>query len=183
MKIGLTQRVLVHKGRAYDSIEHGWYRYLKGHTLCTIPNIQDQDFTALAQELDLLIITGGDDSALRRVVEIRMSTEMSKLGKPILGVCHGCFLLAELLGSEIEDIEGHLDTKHPVNYQAGIVLVNSYHNIAIKRLHNSGVILVTDMHGNCEAWRDGHIAGVVWHPERMTDPWLPEEIENLIRIK
>jgi len=23
------------------------------------------------------------------------------------------------------------------------------------------------------------MAGVVWHPERMTTPWIPEEIEQL----
>lgn len=182
MKIGLTQRILVHKGRAYDSIEHEWYQYLKDHTLVTIPNIQDQNFLQLAQELDALIITGGDDNPLRRVVEIRIATEMSKLIKPILGVCHGCFLLADLLGSEITEIPDHVNTEHPVNYQGGLVVVNSYHNLCINRLHNSGVVLATDMHDHCEAWIDGHIAGVVWHPERMDDPWLPEEISNLIKI-
>lgn len=182
MKIGLTQRILVHKGRAYDSIEHGWYQYLKEHTLVTIPNIQDQDFTKLARELDVLIITGGDDNPLRRVVEIRIATEISKLSKPILGVCHGCFLLADLLGSEITEIPNHIKTEHPVNYRGGLVVVNSYHNLCINRLHNSGVILATDMEDHCEAWVDGHIAGVVWHPERMDNPWLPDEISNLIKI-
>ena len=42
--------------------------------------------------------------------------------------------------------------------------------------------LVTDLHGHCEAWIDNKapIAGIVWHPERMQDPWIPEEIEHLL---
>jgi hypothetical protein len=31
-----------------------------------------------------------------------------------------------------------------------------------------------------EAWIDGPLAGVVWHPERMNQPWLPDEIEDLL---
>jgi hypothetical protein len=31
-----------------------------------------------------------------------------------------------------------------------------------------------------EAWIDGKLAGVVWHPERMDNPWLPDEIHNLL---
>ena len=86
MNIGLTQRVLIHKGRAYDSIEHGWYSYLKDHTLTFIANRTDQDFDKLADNLDLLIITGGDDSVRRRLTELRISTAMFKKQKHILGV-------------------------------------------------------------------------------------------------
>ena len=76
MKIGLTQRVLYHKGRAYDSIEHSWYSYLKNHTLTFIPNRLDQDFEQLAESIDALIITGGDDSVLRRTTELKVASAM-----------------------------------------------------------------------------------------------------------
>ena len=85
MKIGLTQRVLYHKGRAYDSIEHGWYSYLKEHTLVFIQNRQDQDFQQLATDIDALIITGGDDSAIRRLTELKLATEVMKQQKPVIG--------------------------------------------------------------------------------------------------
>ena len=98
MKIALTQRVLYHKGRAYDSIEHSWYRYLKSHTLSFIPNRLDQDFEQLADSHDCLIITGGDDSAIRRTVEFKLATAVMKQQKPILGICLGAFLLTDALG-------------------------------------------------------------------------------------
>ena len=66
MRIGLSQRVLLHKNRAYDSLDQGWYHYLKGHTLFAIPNNPDQDFGHIAKELDAFISQGveGLDDAL-----------------------------------------------------------------------------------------------------------------------
>ena len=183
MNIGLTQRVLIHKGRAYDSIEHGWYSYLKDHTLTFIANRTDQDFDKLADNLDLLIITGGDDSVRRRLTELRISTAMFKKQKHILGVCHGCFLLTELLGGVIKETSGHMDTEHSIWYFGEEHNVNSHHNLYIDAVHKTATTLAVDNLGNTEAWIDGNIAGVVWHPERMTNPWLPDEIENFLKEK
>ena len=183
MKIGLSQRVLYHKGRAYDSIEHGWYRYLKEHTLVPVANRLDQDFQQLANDLDAFIITGGDDSAIRRTTELRLANHILKLHKPMLGVCHGCFLLTDILGGKVEEITGHMDSCHDIIYNDRTRIVNSYHSLCVSQLHKSGTVLATDSEGNCEAWIDGYIAGVVWHPERQDKPWLPVEISNLMRIK
>jgi len=178
MNIGLTQRVLVHNQQAYDSIDQAWYRYLKGHTLSFIPNRTDQDFEQLADTLDCLIITGGDDSPLRRVTELKIATEMMKQQKPILGVCHGSFLLQDVLGGTINSIDNHHNTEHLIYYNNLEFIVNSYHTLSIKLPY--GKSLAIDTEGNTEAWIDGNIAGVVWHPERMNTPWLPIEIDNLI---
>ena len=180
MKIGLTQRVLLHKGQAYDSTEHGWYSYLRGHTLVPVPNRLDQDFEELATDLGVLIITGGDDSALRRTVELKIAGQMTLRKKPVVGVCHGAFLLADILNSEIGEVEDHANIEHSVNYFGDVITVNSYHNLAIKKLHRTGTVLATDSAGNIEAWIDGTVAGIVWHPERMKEPWVPDEIKNLI---
>jgi gamma-glutamyl-gamma-aminobutyrate hydrolase PuuD len=178
MNIGLTQRVLVHNQQAYDSIDQAWYRYLKGHTLSFIPNRTDQDFEQLADTLDCLIITGGDDSPLRRVTELKIATEMMKQQKPILGVCHGSFLLQDVLGGTIKSINNHYNTEHTVYYNNQEFTVNSYHMLSIKSACGNTVVIDND--GNTEAWIDRNIAGVVWHPERMEHPWLPTEINNLI---
>ena len=180
MKIGLTQRILIHNGQAYDATQHGWYSYLKGHTLVPIPNRLDQDFEQLAVELNALIITGGDDSALRRAIELKLAGQMALRKKPVVGVCHGCFLLTDVLGGTVVDVVGHHNTTHTIQYFGELVEVNSYHTIAIKELHPSGIVLATDPEGNCEAWIDGNTAGVVWHPERMKQPWIPDEIKTLL---
>lgn len=176
LKIGLSQRVFYHKGRAYDAIEQSWYDYFKNHTLVFIPNNLDQDFDLLAETLDKLVITGGDDSVLRRTTEIKLATAMMKQQKPVLGICHGCFLLTDILGGAVKEITGHQDTEHTVNYFGKKIVVNSFHNIGISATHSSAKILAVDEQGNCEAWVDGFLSGIVWHPERMKNPWIPSEI-------
>jgi len=180
LNIGLSQRILYHKGRAYDSIEHGWYSYLNGHTLFFIPNNLDQDFQHIADTLDSFIITGGDDSALRRTVETKLASAVMQRNKPVVGICHGAFLLTDLLGGTISEVKGHADTDHDVWYHNTTKTVNSYHNNAITQLHSTGKILCTDNDNHIESFIDGKLAGVVWHPERMDSPWLPDEINNLL---
>jgi gamma-glutamyl-gamma-aminobutyrate hydrolase PuuD len=182
MNIGLTQRIFYHKQRSYDSLEHGWYSFLDGHNLVPIANNIDQDFKKIAESLDLLIITGGNDPTPRRITETKLATEVMKLKKPILGICHGAFLLTDLLGGTIEDCSYHMDTEHLVTTRDGVHTVNSYHDYQISKPHNTATVLARDIEGNCEAWIDGTLAGVVWHPERMEIPFLPKEIVSLIKL-
>ena len=178
MNIGLTQRIFFHKGRAYDAIEHGWYRYLLHHTLSFIPNDTNQDFDQLAKNIDCVILTGGDDLALRRVVELRIATAMMKLVKPILGICHGAFMLTDILGGSLKEDQQHMDTDHNVWYNYKPMSVNSFHTNVINMAPSTATTIATDNDGNVEAWVDGNISAVVWHPERQINPWLPPEIQD-----
>lgn len=180
MIVGLSQRCLLHKQRVYDALDQSWYVYLKGHTLIPIANNLNQDFQTIANNLDAFIITGGDDNPLRRLVEIRVATHMIARQKPVIGICHGAFLLADVLGGEIVEINGHIGCEHQINYFGELVTVNSYHSLAIKTPQKSATILAYDDQGNCEAWIDGNTAGIVWHPERMQMPWIPDEIQILL---
>lgn len=100
--------------------------------------------------------------------------------KPIIGVCHGAFLLTDVLGGIVGPSEGHMDTEHDIDYFGQKISVNSYHTQSITQLHASGKILATDQQGNCEAFIDRNLAGIVWHPERSLEPWMPPEIANLL---
>jgi gamma-glutamyl-gamma-aminobutyrate hydrolase PuuD len=179
MNIGLSQRVLLHKKRAYDALEQGWYSFFNTHTLFPIANRPNQNFESIAHQLDCFVITGGNDSTIRRLTEIRLAHAMMVLQKPVIGICHGCFLLTDILGGQIGNISGHADVTHNVSYFSGIKHVNSYHTLYIKRPHTKATVLVNDDQGNCEAWIDGNLAGIVWHPERMLVPWIPNEIAEL----
>ena len=135
MKIVLSQRLMYHNGIAYDCIEHGWYTFLQAHELFFLPNSLNIPFDLLADNTDLFIITGGDDSTLRRLVEIRLATHMMQRNKLVLGVCHGAFLLTDLLGGIVEPVEGHRNVEHNLIYNNNMVKVNSHHDLAITRLH------------------------------------------------
>lgn len=182
MNIGLTQRVLYHKGRAYDSIEHAWYKFLDGHKLFFIPNTLEQDFAELTETIDCVIITGGDDSAVRRATELKLASAMMMSRKPILGICHGAFLLTDVLGGRVMPVDGHVDTRHEIDYHGRRIEVNSFHNQAITQTHHSATTLARDPEGNTESWIDGGIAGIVWHPERMAAPFIPAEIQQIMKL-
>jgi gamma-glutamyl-gamma-aminobutyrate hydrolase PuuD len=182
LNIGLSQRVLYHRGRAYDAVEQSWYGFLSKHNIVVVANTVSQDFAGLAQRLDCLILTGGDDSALRRTVELKLASQMLLLRRPVLGVCHGAFLLTSILGGTVTTIDNHSDSEHDVWYHGTPRPVNSYHNLAIAQTHSTATVLATDQDLNVEAWIDGLTAGIVWHPERMSQPWIPLEIEKLMDL-
>lgn len=180
MKVALSQRIIYNNGIAYDCTEHGWYSLLKNQELFFLPNTFDIDFDGLSNYVDVFIITGGDDSTLRRTIEVKFASKMMQRNKPVIGVCHGAFLITELLGGTVEPVEGHRDTTHNLIYKNQIVAVNSYHDLAITKLHKNGIPLCVDEQGHIEAFIDGKLAGMVWHPERMSDPWVPLEILDLL---
>lgn len=182
MKIAISQRIIYHKGIAYDATEHGWYTMLAGHNLSFIPNTLNQDFDVLADNCDSLILSGGDDSDLRRSVELKLASKMMQRNKPVVGVCHGAFLLAEMIGGTIEEIKGHLDVDHPIFYHREVLEVNSHHSLGIIALPEKVDIICRDYLGNIEAFIDGNLAGIVWHPERMKTPWIPPEIAWMLKI-
>lgn len=182
MIIGLSQRVLFHKDRAHDSLEHGWYRLLEDHAIVPIPNF-DRNFDQLAEDLDVLILTGGDDTTIRRITELKIATAMMKLGKPILGVCHGAFVLTVVLGGEVAQCHDHMDTEHFVTYNRKTIKVNSFHSNQIVKIPKNAKSLAVDKDGYCESWIDNNIAAMVWHPERMQDPFIPIEIMEFLNDK
>ena len=176
MKIGLTQRVLLHRGQAYDSLEHSWYEYLQRHTLIPIPNRLCVPFP----EIDLLIITGGDDHPVRNQIEHELVDSMLSRNLPVIGICHGCQLLTQRLGGSVVPVADHQDCCHEVEYHGQQHLVNSYHKLRIERSPPGATVLARDPDGYPEAWIQGKTAGIMWHPERMTQPWMPQEIQLLL---
>lgn len=178
MKIGITQRVLTHNNVSYDSLSLDWYDYLKDHNLTVIPNRLDQDLIQLANDIDLLIISGGNNHPVRDVIEATLVDQLYKLGKPIIGVCHGLQFLTEYFGGKLEFVEQHHNTTHNVVYDNKQVLVNSYHTNKIATLPKGAISLAHDLDNNCESWIKGNIGGVMWHPERKS--WLPKDIKDLL---
>ena len=176
MRIGLTQRVLLHRGRAYDSLEHSWYEYLQGHTLVSIPN----RLPISIPDLDVLIVTGGDDHPVRNQVEHKLIDIMLARDIPVIGICHGCQLLTQRLGGSVTPVDDHQDCYHEVLYHGEPHLVNSYHTLRIERSPTAATVLAHDLDGHAEAWISGKTAGIMWHPERMTQPWIPQEIQHLL---
>lgn len=183
MIIGLSQRVLTYREREYDCLSREFYSYFSGHTLLPIPNGYSIDYDALVNQIDIFVITGGEAHPDRTDTELLIAQKMSALGKPVIGICYGAFLLTDTLGGTVEvkyDMPMGLD--HYVFYHTHLeqYKVNSYHNSIITQSPPGAEVLCSDENGNVEAWIKGNVGAIVWHPERMDIPWLPDEIDDLI---
>jgi gamma-glutamyl-gamma-aminobutyrate hydrolase PuuD len=157
-------------------LEHSWYEFLQGHTLVSIAN----RLPTSCPDLDALIITGGDDHPVRNQVEHELIDRMLACNIPVIGICHGCQLLTTKLGGSVTSVDEHMDRDHEVEYRGQPHLVNSYHTLRIQQLPEGATVLARDLDGHAEAWISGRTAGIMWHPERMTHPWIPEEIQHLL---
>jgi gamma-glutamyl-gamma-aminobutyrate hydrolase PuuD len=178
MNITLSQRTIIQNGKIYDAIDQSWYTFLEGHNLTVISNQLDQDFDKIAENTDVLIVTGGDNSPVRRRTERRAIVAMLKRNKRIVGVCHGAFLLTKFLGGTTGRKSGHKEVIHKVIHNGCEHFVNSNHRNYIKTLPSSATVVAVDQEGHCEAWVDHNIAGIVWHPENMNPAWIPDEIAS-----
>ena len=82
MRIGITQRVLMHKGRGHDSLDQAWYEYLSDHKLVVIPN----RLPVSVPDMDMLIITGGDDHPVSKALQTLQSD--IKICQPVITQIH-----------------------------------------------------------------------------------------------
>jgi GMP synthase-like glutamine amidotransferase len=180
VKILVSQQEYVKPPRNFvlDALERAYYNFLTGHEILPVANnnkVPENDY-------DCLLLTGGPDSEARNQTENTLYAHAISKGKPIIGICHGAFVINELAGGVNGSIEGHVDKDHSVTMGEKIYTVNSYHTQVIERLPKDFVSLAEDKDGNVEAFRHKELAvfGIVWHPERMSDPVLPDAVKNIL---
>ena len=164
---------------AADLLERSWYSLLAGHEIILAPNMPDRDF---GNEWDCLIITGGGDSIDRHLTENKLFDFANTNNKPIIGFCHGAFVINELSGGINGNIDGHAVVNHTIEMESKTYTVNSYHTQYIEKLAPEFESIATDMQGNCEAFHNQSKLqwGVLWHPERMKHPLLPSQLSNFL---
>lgn len=177
MKIGITQRQVAINGFVYDCLEQEWYNFFLRHEIIPIPNLNN-----IGLDVDMLVISGGETTEDRYQTEVACSAWAIENSIPVLGVCHGAFLLNYLHGGiNAKDITGHHNTKHEISMEGETYLVNSYHHMAINDL-GIGLEPIAHCEGIVEAFKHEKrdIWGIVWHPERMLDPVMPKDLKELI---
>jgi len=180
VKIFVSQQEYVKQPRnfVFDALERAYYDFLAGHQILPVANnnkVPENDY-------DCLVLTGGPDSVARNQTENMLYDHAMNKGKPIIGICHGAFVINELAGGVNGSIEGHVDKDHSVTMREKIYTVNSYHTQMIERLPEDFVSLAIDKDGNPEAFRHKSLPvfGIVWHPERMSEPVLPDDVRDLL---
>jgi gamma-glutamyl-gamma-aminobutyrate hydrolase PuuD len=164
---------------ASDYLERSWYSLLNKHELIPAPNLPNKDFDT---NWDCLVITGGSDSIDRYLTENKLFKMADDNNKPIIGFCHGAFVINELAGGINSSIDNHAGVDHNVYMEESTHTVNSYHSQYISRLASNFESIATDKDGNCEAFQHQSKLqwGVLWHPERMINPLLPSQLSNFL---
>ena len=92
------------------------------------------------------------------------------------------FAVNDLTGGVNGTIAGHVDTEHEIVMNSDIYTVNSFHGQSIETIGKDMEVVARDLDGNIEAIKHNTlpIYGVVWHPERMKNLVLPNEIKTLL---
>jgi len=162
-----------------DALERDWYTLLKKHTVFPFPNIIN---IPKSLEFDCLIISVGPDSVARHYTVNALFNLSNKLNKPIIGVCHGAFAVNDLTDGINGIIEGHSDCLHNIHMDGNTYRVNSHHHQSIQSIGTEMKIVAVDDDENIEAFQHTSkpIYGIVWHPERMSTPVLPKDVEQLL---
>ena len=196
--IGVTMRLLRQQstGDMHDALSGDWGRFLAaaGLTWLPLPNC-GAETAALARALNLggCIFSGGGsvgEEPARDVTEGLLLQWAREKGLPVLGVCRGFQSLQWHLGGELENVRGHVATRHalwaadsPYNSDWHWRReVNSYHALGIGRLSAPlEPLALSREEGQTHveaAWAPG-LLGLMWHPEREAVPAM-EDVE-LIR--
>jgi len=177
MKIAISQRQTIINDRTYDCLEHTWHKTFKGHDIYPIPNIVHLDL-----ECDLLVLSGGENTQERFLTEINCYNYAMVTNIPILGVCHGAFLLNYVYDGLNKEVKGHQNTTHDIEMEGETFQVNSYHEAGIYTLGKTLDIVATDPDGNIEAFKHNTLEhwGIVWHPERMEEPLFPSGFRKFL---
>ncbi len=177
MKIAITQRQSEINGVTHDCLDPAWYTMLSSHELIPVPNLIGLDI-----QVDMLIFSGGDNSKARSLAELICWSSAMKKEIPVLGVCHGAFLLNYLHDGLNKEVTGHRNIGHTIEMENKTHTVNSFHDVGIYTLGKDLETVAIGMDGSCEAFkhRDKNIWGLVWHPERMEIPVFPKDLSELL---
>jgi len=172
----ITQPQTIINNITYDCLDPRWYQFLDQHNVRPMPNIINVDFDA-----DLLILSGGSDSADRLATEQNCYKIAVDKNIPIVGICRGAFMLNQLYGGSNKRLAGHQGVDHTIEMEGEEFTVNSYHGMGIYLIGDDIEVIATSDDG-IEAFKHATLPhwGIVWHPERMEVPVLPSELEKLI---
>lgn len=169
-----------------DALDIRWHHFLRACGLLAVPMPNDPEL-ALIQAVALrcrgLVLTGGGDLEREgKTPDRREKTERAlyawarEANLPVIGVCRGMQFLITVAGGTLDEVEGHLVSRHPVELQTGERMVNSFHRFAALTVP-PGFEVIARAGAVVEAIRHHEmpVLGMMWHPER-DHPFDPTDV-------
>ncbi len=170
-----------------DALDQRWAVLLEklGCAALPVPN-HPKTVTALLERVrpDGILLTGGNDPVFcggnapeRDETDAQLIQYSLDRNIPLLGVCRGMQSILLHFGGALERISDHVAVSHDVTGTINRT-VNSYHNWGARQAPSELKILARAADGVVEAVcvRTRPIAGVMWHPERVS-PFEQDDIQ------
>ena len=140
------------------------------------------DLNSVKYAHGLILAGGGDiskikntkDNQIRDRYEKKLFNYFYKKNKPILGICRGFQLIADLYKIKLFKIRGHVRKSHRLIVKKNKyilcknLIVNSYHNYSLRDLPKNFVNLSSTNDGSIEiaSHKSKKILCLMFHPER-----------------
>lgn len=159
-----------------------------GYLPIPIPNvIADLDIFVETVSPAGIVLTGGNslvkydgtaperDKTDYRLIEIALQKSI-----PLYGFCRGMQSVLDYFGCELENVQGHVAVRHIVDSECGSMEVNSYHNLACRKLKEPLRIIAKTEDGVIEAasYPEKNMIVTMWHPEREK-PFVETDIMRI----
>lgn len=177
--VGITQRVVEHDGykERRDALAQDWAPFLEQADIAYIP--LPNAVEASQRLLDILpltgiILSGGNgigDAPERDALEAALLGYSIKRNLPVLGVCRGMQVMHHFAGGTLEEVSGHVKTRHRLNFKGRDIEVNSFHDQGFLETTEHFEVMARAEDGVVEAMRHKQHDwyGVMWHPEREAE--------------
>jgi gamma-glutamyl-gamma-aminobutyrate hydrolase PuuD len=180
----ITQKVKKDKFSTINYIiEKNWYDLFKSKKINLIPvnkkiNLKDKQLSNITGVIihggnDLPINKRNDENIIRKKNDVSLIKYALKKKIPILAVCYGFQLIANMYGYKLKKKINHVNVTHTLNIslasqKKSFLKVNSYHNYVIFKLPNFFSKLVKHDDGSIELAisKNNKILCTMFHPER-----------------
>ncbi len=190
--VAVTQRVdiSVPHGERRDALDQRWAAFL---SVCGVTPVLVPNDAASAERLVRgvavagVLLTGGNSLAAyggnapeRDATEFRLLGIAAERGWPVVGVCRGMQVIQHHAGVALGALDGHVACDHAVDLAGVRDVVNSYHELGAHDSAPGLDVLARAEDGVVEAVADRsrRLFGMMWHPERFTDP-RPADVARL----
>ena len=125
----------------------------------------------------LIIFSGGNtlisfDKSAKNIIRSRLDNfyyrDAIKKNISVLGICHGAQFIANKFNSKIVKNKQIGNHKIFFNNENKNIIVNSYHNLIIKKLGKKLLPIAHAKDGSVEYFhtKNRKVVGIMWHPER-----------------
>lgn len=183
-------------GETRDALDENLFRWLGGAGCLPAPVPNTLIERGLLDEWlesvkpDAIVLSGGNNigEQLNRDNTERFLLDVaSERNIPVLGICRGMQMMAVWAGEELNQVEGHVRTRHKLIAEIdGFLMpesVNSYHDFGLMVVPRNFEVIARNEDGVIEAM--GHkelpMEGWMWHPERELE-FNAADVENLRRL-